>query len=102
MNIRMTGREAKEALYSQFSRITKAASSPRRIELLELLAQAERSVEELAQASGMEVGNTSAQLQVLARSRLVESRREGKRIYYRLADESVVRFVVVLRELARA
>ena len=92
----------RDLLYTQFSRIAKAASNPKRIELLELLAQAERSVEELAAASGMDFSNTSAQLQVLARARLVESRKQGKRVLYRLADESVVRFLGALRELARA
>ncbi|HLH70714.1 MAG TPA: metalloregulator ArsR/SmtB family transcription factor [Candidatus Dormibacteraeota bacterium] len=98
----MTGREAKDTLYAQFGRIARATSSPRRIELLELLAQAERSVEELASMTGMEVGNTSAQLQVLAQARLVERRRHGKRVLYRIADEGVARFLAALRELARA
>lgn len=98
----MTGREAKEALYAQFSRLGKVIASPRRIELLELLAQGERSVEELARVTGMPTGNTSAQLQVLNRARLVESRRRGKQVLYRLADESVDRFLVALRQLARA
>lgn len=97
----MTGREAKDALYAQFSRLGKVVASPRRIELLELLAQAERSVEELARMTGMPTGNTSAQLQVLNRARLVESRRRGKQVLYRLADESVDRFLVALRQLAR-
>ncbi len=96
----MTGREAKALLYAQFSRVAKAASNPKRIELLELLAQAERSVEELAAASGMDFSNTSAQLQVLSRARLVESRREGKHVLYRLADEGVSRFLSALREIA--
>jgi rhodanese-related sulfurtransferase/DNA-binding transcriptional ArsR family regulator len=94
--------EAKGILYTQFSRLGKAMSNPRRIELLELLAQAERSVEDLAVASRMDFSNTSAQLQVLSRARLVESRREGKRVLYRLADESVGRFLVGLREAARS
>lgn len=96
----MTGREAKDVLYAQFSRIAKAAANPKRIELLELLAQTERSVEELAAASGMDFSNTSAQLQVLSRARLVESRREGKRVLYRLADEGVTRFLGGLRDIA--
>lgn len=98
----MIGREAKDLLYAQFSRLGKAVSNPRRIELLELLAQAERSVEELAQVSGLDFPNTSAQLQVLSRARLVQSRRQGKRVIYRLADESVVRFLTALREVSRA
>lgn len=97
----MTAREAKDALYAQFSRLGKVVASPRRIELLELLAQAERSVEELAHLTSMPTGNTSAQLQVLNRARLVESRRRGKQVLYRLADESVDRFLVALRQLAR-
>jgi rhodanese-related sulfurtransferase/DNA-binding transcriptional ArsR family regulator len=98
----VTGREAKNLLYAQFSRLGKAISNPKRIELLELLAQSDRSVDELAAASGMDFGNTSAQLQVLSRARLVESRRQGKRVIYRLADESVTRFLAALRELSRA
>jgi rhodanese-related sulfurtransferase/DNA-binding transcriptional ArsR family regulator len=98
----VTGREAKDLLYAQFSRLGKAVSNPKRIELLELLAQTERSVDELAAASGMDFANTSAQLQVLSRARLVEGQRQGKRVIYRLADESVTRFLAALRELSRA
>ena len=98
----MTGREARDLLYAQFSRLGKAVSNPKRIELLELLAQTERSVDELAAASGMDFANTSAQLQVLSRARLVEGQRQGKRVIYRLADESVTRFLAALRELSRA
>jgi rhodanese-related sulfurtransferase len=97
----VNGREAKDALYAQFSRLAKTLSNPRRIELLELLAQAERSVDELAAASGMDFANASAQLQVLSRARLVEGRRQGKRVFYRLADPAVMRFLADLRELAR-
>lgn len=98
----MKSAEARSALYAQFSRLGKAVSNPKRIELLELLAQAERGVDELAAASRMDVSNTSAQLQVLSRARLVEHRREGKRVLYRLADDSVSRFLVALREIGRA
>jgi rhodanese-related sulfurtransferase/DNA-binding transcriptional ArsR family regulator len=98
----VTGRQAKDLLYAQFSRLGKAVSNPKRIELLELLAQTERSVDELAAASGMDFANTSAQLQVLSRARLVEGRRQGKRVIYRLAEESVTRFLAALRELSRA
>ncbi len=98
----MIAGEAKDGLYAQFSRMAKAMSSPRRIELLELLAQTERSVEELARMTGMEFGNASAQLQVLSRARLVEGRRRGKRILYRLADQDVTGFLAALRALSRA
>lgn len=97
----MKSREAKDALYAQFSRLARALGNPKRIELLELLAQAERSVEDLATASAMDFANTSAQLQVLSRARLVEGRRQGRRVVYRLADDSVSRFLTALRVLAR-
>jgi rhodanese-related sulfurtransferase len=98
----VTGRQAKDALYTQFGRMAKALSNPRRIELLELLAQVERSVDELAAASGMDFSNASAQLQVLSRARLVEGQRRGKRVVYRLADPAIVGFLAALRELSRA
>ena len=97
----MIAREAKTALYGQFSRLARALGNPRRIELLDLLAQAERSVDELSAASAMDFANTSAQLQVLARARLVEGRRRGRRVVYRLADDGVTRFLAALRELSR-
>lgn len=96
------GREVKEALYEQFARLGKALASPRRIELLDLLCQGERTVEALAEAARMGVTNTSAHLQVLRGARLVETRREGVKVYYRLADEEVCRFFFALRDLARA
>jgi rhodanese-related sulfurtransferase len=96
------GRQVKEALYEQFSRLGKALASPRRIELLDLLCQGERTVEALAEAARMGVTNTSAHLQVLRQARLVETRREGVKVYYRLADEEVCRFFFALRDLARA
>src|SRR5919198_6299270 len=98
----MDGREAKDRLYEQFARTAKAVASPKRIELLELLAQSERPVEALAQATGMGVTNTSAHLQVLRRARLVETRKQGTKVHYRLAGDEVAAFVVTLRDLARA
>lgn len=97
----MTGGEAKGALNEQFARLGKALAHPRRVELLDLLAQGERSVDALAAATGMGVTNTSAQLQVLRRSHLVATRKEGTRVYYRLADEAVARFLGEFREFAR-
>jgi rhodanese-related sulfurtransferase len=96
------GREVKEALYEQFARLGKAVASPKRIELLDLLCQGERTVEGLAEAGRMTVTNTSAHLQVLRQARLVETRREGVRVFYRLADEGVCRFYFSLRDLGRS
>ena len=79
----------KNLLYEQFARIGKALASPRRLELLDVLAQGERSVEVLAQETGMPIANASQHLQVLRAARLVETRREGVTIYYRLASEEV-------------
>jgi rhodanese-related sulfurtransferase/DNA-binding transcriptional ArsR family regulator len=97
----MEAREAKDRLYEVFARTAQAAASPKRIELLELLAQGERSVENLVEATGMGVTNTSAHLQVLARSRLVETRKAGTRVFYRLSGDDVASFLVALRNLAR-
>src|SRR5260370_40029770 len=79
--------DAKTALLAQFARVAKALANPARLELLDLLTQAERSVEELAHAAGMPVGNTSAQLRALHAAGLAASRREGTRIFYRLAGD---------------
>ena len=98
----MDGREAKDRLYEQFARTAKALASPKRIELLELLAQGEHTVEVLANATGMGVTNTSAHLQVLRQARLVEIRKAGTRVHYRLAGDEVAAFVASLRDLARA
>ena len=98
----MNGREAKDRLYAAFARTAKATASPKRVELLELLAQGERTVDSLAAASGMGMTNTSAHLQVLARVHLVETRKEGTRVFYRLASDDVAAFIVVLRDLARS
>jgi len=88
------------ALYEQFSRVGKALANPARLELLDLLAQGERSVEELAETAGMKVSNTSAQLRTLAGAGLLASRRDGVRIYYRLADQQVSAFVGQVQEFA--
>ena len=98
----MEGREAKDRLYEQFARVAKAVASPKRIEVLELLAQGEHTVEALAQATGMGVTNTSAHLQVLRQARVVETRKEATKVYYRLAGEEVAAFIVALRDLARS
>jgi rhodanese-related sulfurtransferase/DNA-binding transcriptional ArsR family regulator len=93
--------ERKTALLAQFARVGKALGSPARLQLLDLLIQAERSVEALAAAAGMPVGNTSAQLRVLHAAGLVTSRRDGTRIYYRPASDDVAALYRALCELAR-
>src|SRR6266542_220982 len=95
-------RHFKDELFEQFSRIGKALSSGRRLELLELLAQAERTVEDLAAETAQSVANTSQHLQVLRQAQLVETRREGNYIRYRLADENVLRLWLALRDLGEA
>src|SRR3984893_9726684 len=82
-------RARKTALYEQFARVGKALANPVRLELLDLLAQGERSVEDLAGTAQMKVSNTSAQLRMLGAAGLVASRRAGVRIDYRLADPGV-------------
>jgi rhodanese-related sulfurtransferase/DNA-binding transcriptional ArsR family regulator len=96
------GREAKDRLYEAFARTAKALASPKRVELAELMAQREHTVEALARATGMSVTNTSAHLQVLARARLVAARKDGTKVCYRLADDEVAAFVAALRDLARS
>lgn len=82
-------REFKDALYAQFARIGHALSSPKRIELLDLLGQGEKTVELLAEQVATPIKNTSAHLRVLRQARLVETRRDGTYIYYRLAADDV-------------
>lgn len=98
----MKPRRFKDAVYEQFARVGKAASSPKRLELLELLGQAPRSVEALAKQTDQSVANVSQHLQVLRAARLVEARKDGLYVTYRLADEQVVSFLRALRSLAEA
>jgi rhodanese-related sulfurtransferase/DNA-binding transcriptional ArsR family regulator len=95
-------RAFKDTVFEQLARIGKAIDSPKRLELLDLLAQGERSVDALAGLAGLGVTNASAHLQVLARARLVASRKQRTRVLYRLADEQVAGFLGALRELAAA
>jgi rhodanese-related sulfurtransferase len=85
-------RDFKDAAYGQLARIGKALSSPKRLELLDLLCQTERTVEALAEETGMSVANTSQHLQVLEAARLVEARRNGRFVVYSLADVLVCDF----------
>ena len=95
-------RAFKTQLYEQFARVGKALASPHRLELLDVLMQCERTVESLAQETGMSIANASQHLQVLRAARLVETRREGTSIYYRLASESVSALWLSLREVGEA
>jgi rhodanese-related sulfurtransferase len=82
-------REFKDRIFEQFARIGKALSSPKRLEILDLLAQAERTVEEIVRETAMPVASASQHLQVLKAARMVEAKREGLYVRYRLADEGV-------------
>lgn len=97
-----TKRAFKDRIYDQFARIGKAFSSPRRLELIDLLAQGERAVEELADATGMSVANTSRHLQVLRRARLVRRRKVGTYAHYGLAGPEVVEAWRAVRSLAES
>ena len=92
-------REFKDALYAQFARIGHALASPKRIELLDLLAQGEKTVEVLAHYVAMPIKNTSAHLRVLRQARLVETRRAGTYVYYSLADDEVFTLLRALQAL---
>lgn len=97
----MNTRALKSLLYEQVARIGKALSSPKRLELLELLAQGEKSVETLAAQAGIDMRLASAHLRALREARLVETRRDGKYIYYRLSGPDISQLWVSLRETAQ-
>ena len=92
----------KSAIYEQLARIGQATASPGRLELLDLLAQGARTVEALARQTGHSVATTSHHLQVLRRARLVEARKAGLYVTYRLADAQVGEFFLSLRRLAES
>ena len=98
----MAEREIKDQLFEEFARIGRAISSPKRLELLDLIAQGEKTVERLSEQTEMGAKNTSAHLRQLRQARLVETRKAGRYVYYRLADESVIRFLRELQGLARS
>ncbi|MBW2515229.1 MAG: metalloregulator ArsR/SmtB family transcription factor [Deltaproteobacteria bacterium] len=95
-------RAFKDAIYEQFARIGKAVSSPRRLELLDLLCQGPRTVEVLAKESGLTIANASQHLQILRSARLVDADKEGLYVVYRLADERVCEFFRSMRLLAES
>lgn len=93
-------RQAKDALYAGFATIAAALASGRRVEIVEVLAQGERSVEEIADELDQSVANTSHHLRTLARAGLVTTRRQGTHVHYRLASEDVLEAWLALRHLA--
>ncbi len=98
----MANHAAKQRIYEQFARIGKALAAPGRLELIDLLAQGERPVDALAKEAQMSIANASQHLQVLLAARLVETRRDAQRIYYRLASSSVIDLWLALRRTAES
>jgi rhodanese-related sulfurtransferase len=96
----MGGRAAKTALFDEFARVAKALASGRRMELVDVLANGERTVEALAGEVGLSVANTSQHLQILRQAGLVGSRRQGTSVHYRLAGPEVFELWRTLRTLA--
>ena len=97
-----SSRHFRDAVYDQFARIAKSLASPRRLELLDLLCQGPRTVEQLAKQSSISVANTSQHLQVLRAARLVEAEKDRQYVTYRLADEEVCRLFLSLRRVAES
>jgi rhodanese-related sulfurtransferase/DNA-binding transcriptional ArsR family regulator len=94
-------RVAKDALYDGFAEVARALASGRRAEIVDLLAQGERSVDEVAGELGQTVANTSHHLRAMARAGLVTTRRDGTRVFYRLASDRVAELWSALRDVAR-
>lgn len=93
--------ERRHRLFDELAVVGKAFGSPRRLELVELLAQGERTVDGLARAAGMGVSTVSAHLQVLKLANLVRTRREGTKVFYRLAGDDVAELYSAMRTVAR-
>jgi len=98
----MGERAAKSELFEQFARVAKALAAPKRLELLDLLAQGERTVEALARTAGLGVSTASMHLQSLRRAGLVSTRKEGTSVHYRLAGDDVARLYAQVRDVALA
>src|SRR6478752_5288044 len=96
----MERRKAKDELFAAFATAAKALANGRRAEIVDVLAQGERSVDDLAAEISQSVANTSQHLQVLARAGLVRSRREGTRVYYRLASDRVADLWAAVRDVS--
>lgn len=97
---RPRSRKRPKGLYDHFARIAKAAASSSRLNLIEILAQGERAVEALARETSLSVANASHHLQILREARLVEARKDGLHVYYRLAEPDVHEFVRMIGRLA--
>ena len=91
----------KDQLYDQFARIGKALASPARLEILDLISQGEKTVEHVAEQARLGIKNASAHLRALREARLVETRKDPPYVYYRLADDGVLRVVRELQTLAQ-
>ena len=96
----MSDRLAKDALFEAFASVAQALGSGRRAEIVDVLAQGERSVDEVAGEIGQSLANTSHHLRLLARSGLVRSRRDGARVVYRLASDRVAELWAAVRDVA--
>ncbi len=96
----MSTKNFKHDLFAQFARVAKALGNANRLELLEFLAQGERSVEALAQVAGLSVANTSQHLQQLRQTGLVIARKEGLKVYYSLSSDDVIGLINTLRSIA--
>jgi rhodanese-related sulfurtransferase len=96
------GRAFKDGVFAQFARVAAAFASPKRIELIDLLAQGDRPVEALARQAGLSLANTSRHLQILKAAGLVTSRKEGLQVFYRLPDPLVLDGYRALQTLAQA
>src|SRR5437667_11492497 len=96
----MSIRSPKLALFDQFAGVAKSLAHAHRLELLEQLAQGERSVEVLAQRTGLSIANASQHLQHMRRAGIVANRRDGKFVYYGLADDAVLELLAALRRIA--
>jgi len=96
----MSSSNFKQDLFSQFARVGKALSHANRLELLEFIAQGERSVDELAKVSGLTVANTSQHLQHLRQACLVSCRKQGLKVFYQISGDDVLHLLNQLREVA--
>ena len=97
----MSTPNVKSLLFAEFARVSKALGSGNRLELLEFLAQGERSVDALAKLSGLAVANTSRHLQVLRQAGLITARKEGLFVHYTVSGQGVVKLLAALQEVAQ-